>query len=531
MKHYYIFILSLLSILPAMAIGSASETGAATRWQITDDGSIVWQVKAGERHNDHIEMSGRQMSVVLRYGIDAEGKFCLNRSLVFPMLRLKPNKTGCNLKQRWDMDIARMITADDMTLLAEQVSNIRLRGSMTVSSTFGLIRRRKLTPGVLSLTRRLYPSPDQAEYINPIFPYLGYDIGNESVMNSFRHFARFMNDDYRPIPSSIISEGVGTWKGAKDRGDGAMIAYGAARYALASGNRADAEALWPLISWCLEYCKRKLTADGVPASDSDELENRFPAGDANLCTASLYYDALRSAAMLCRELGKPMAMASSYTKQADALRIAIEKHFGADMAGYHTYRYYNGNTLLRSWICIPLTVGIYDRSAGTVDALYSDRLWTGDGLLTQEGSETYWDRSTLYLFRGALAAGHTDRVMPYLQSYSARRLLGDHVPYAIEAWPEGNQRHLSAESGLYCRVFTEGLFGLRPTGLRRFTITPHLPAAWDKAALRHIRAHGGDFDLCVERKGSSLLVTVSDSKRGVIMKKQIKEGKSVEVKV
>lgn len=37
-----------------------------------------------------------------------------------------------------------------------------------------------------------------------------------------------------------------------------MIAYGAARYALVRGDRAKAETLWPLIEWCLEYCRRKL---------------------------------------------------------------------------------------------------------------------------------------------------------------------------------------------------------------------------------------------------------------------------------
>lgn len=59
---------------------------------------------------------------------------------------------------------------------------------------------------------------DQAEYINPFFPFLGYEIGNESALNSFRHFARYMNPEYKPIPSSIISEGVSFWHGAKDRG-------------------------------------------------------------------------------------------------------------------------------------------------------------------------------------------------------------------------------------------------------------------------------------------------------------------------
>ena len=72
--------------------------------------------------------------------------------------------------------------------------------------------------------------------------------------------------------------------------------------------------------------------------------------------------------------------------------------------------------------------------------------------------------------------------------YSGVRLLGDHVPYAIEAWPEGSQRHLSAESGLYCRILTEGVFGIRPTGFRSFTLTPRLPAAWDRMSLRRVRA-------------------------------------------
>lgn len=63
----------------------------------------------------------------------------------------------------------------------------------------------------------------------------------------------------------------------------------------------------------------------------------------------------------------------------------------------------------------------------------------------------------------------------YLRFYSSQRLLGEHVPYAIEAWPEGNQRHLSAESGLYCRIITEGMFGIRPTGLNSFVLLP--PAA------------------------------------------------------
>lgn len=351
---------------------------------------------------------------------------------------------------------------------------------------------------------------DQAEYVNPFFPFLGYGLGNESALNAFRHFARFMNPEYTPLPSSIIAQGRDVWGGAGDRGDAAMVAYGAARYVLARGDKAEARELWPLIEWCLEYCRKQVNSEGVVASDSDELEGRFPAGDANLCTSTLYYDALLSAQQLGRELG--VKSASVYKKQAEELAQAIERYFGADVQGYHTYRYYAGNTLLRSWICMPLIVGLEARSEGTIAALLSPEMLTDDGLLTQQGSTTFWDRSTLYALRGVYVAGDADRATEWLRHYSGRRLLGDHVPYPIEAWPEGSQRQLSAESGLYCRIVTEGLFGIRPTGLRSFDLAPRLPSEWPSMALRHIRAFGSNFDVTVERlKDDNLRVVVAQA--------------------
>lgn len=72
-------------------------------------------------------------------------------------------------------------------------------------------------PGGLSYYAAIWAN-DQAEYANPFFPFLGNRNGNESAINSFRHFARFMNSDYKPIPSSIVAEGDSYWNGAKDRG-------------------------------------------------------------------------------------------------------------------------------------------------------------------------------------------------------------------------------------------------------------------------------------------------------------------------
>ena len=169
------------------------------------------------------------------------------------------------------------------------------------------------------------------------------------------------------------------------------------------------------------------------------------------------------------------------------------------MEGFSTYRYYKGNDTLRAWITTPLTVDIFDRKKGTIDALFSSRLWTEDGLASLAGNKTFWDRSTLYGLRGAFAAGETDKALTFLQYFSRRRLLGEHVPYAVEAYPEGNQRHLSAESGLYCRIYTEGLFGMRPTGFNSFNCTPRLPAAWERMALRNVHAFGHIFDLEVVR--------------------------------
>lgn len=411
------------------------------------------------------------------------------------------------------------------TVLNTAFAFAKVRASESIFRTKGGLMH---APGGESYYAAIWAN-DQAEYVNPFFPFIGYDRGNESAINSFRHFARFMNDKYKSLPSSIIAEGDDIWNGAGDRGDAAMIAYGASRFALEYGDIAAAEELWSLIEWCLEYSRRHLTVDGVVASDTDELEGRFPSGKANLCTSSLYYDALVSASYLANELGENVK-ARSYKKRAAQLCKDIESYFGVEVEGFETYRYYDGNDVLRSWICIPLTVGIYDRKEGTVAALLSPRLLTENGLLTQAGSETFWDRTTLYALRGLFASGAVEEAVNFLKNYSDTRLLGEHVPYPIEAWPEGNQRHLAAESGLYCRVYTEGLFGIRPTGFHSFMVAPQLPAEWGSMALRNIRAFGeGSFDIEVKRLQGRKIAVAIIIKGKPIQYFTIAEGKSVEI--
>lgn len=670
----------LLTVVCVLAGGASLSSAWADevppRWQIAPDGGIIWEVVAGDTHQDFIEMNGEQVGLVIRYGMNQRGTFTINHELVWPMLRFHPNLTQSHLARSFGED-ARLDEDDrfsagvfpsisiragdewrplegrtlkrvrlkevaqfdgiffsqgepsqlsfqrrifpsldkplaiDVTVMSntskqdvdvsvdrfqqiletppergiygaytvtervlgggthvlhpgesttisvvfeahkageplleldveaeararehrmqEVLDKLRLETPDRVLNTAFAFAKWRATESLFRTKGGLLHSPggggayyaaiwanDQAEYANPFFGMLGDRMATEAAINAFRQFARFMNPQYRPIPTSIMSEGEGFWNGAGDRGDMAMIAYGAARFALANGDRKTADELWPLIAWCLEYLERKVTVQGVVASDSDELEGRFPAGKANLNTSCLYYDALQSAAKLGTALGKPKAQLDDYSTRAVLLKGAIESYFGADVAGFATYRYYDKADLagdvnpqvaayatrpdpLRAWIATPLAMGIFDRATGTLNALFSPRLWTQDGLASEERQSTYWDRATLYALRGVLAAGAMEQGMQRLKSYSNRRLLGDHVPYPYEAYPEGGKAQLAAESALYCRVFTEGLFGIRPTGLHKFTVTPRLPEGWPSMALTHVHAFGGVFDLQVRR--------------------------------
>ncbi len=368
---------------------------------------------------------------------------------------------------------------------------------------------------------------DQAEYVSAFFPYLGYDIGNESAMNCYRAFDKVKSPDYEPIQYAFEVEERKP-PSLLDRGDAAMIAYGATQYALAIGNQAEAEELWNLISWSLEYNDRNLNDEGVVISQSDEMEGRIETGTANLSTLSLYYGALINAICVAKELDKSPQLIKKYKKDAKELRVAIENYFGANIEGLDTYKYYKEHTTLRHWICLPLVVDINDRSEATTEALF-DRLWTDNGVHVEKNnpdkriSEIFWDRGTLYALRGALRAGATEQSIERLKQFSTTRLLGERVPYVVEAFPEGNMAHLSAESGLYCRVFTEGLFGITPIGFNSFTIRPRLPKDWDKMALRHVRLFGKDFDIEVRREGENIEVAIIDPVScKTITKKRIK---------
>lgn len=379
---------------------------------------------------------------------------------------------------------------------------------------------------------------DTVEYVGPFYPFLGHAKGNEATLNALSHYARYVNPEFRPLPVSIIAEGTDTWtvrkRGADgtrvpaDRGDAAMIAFGGSRFLLALGDRAEAQRHWPLVKWCLEYTERRRGPEGVIASEFDELEGRFSAGTYNLNTNLLAYGGLRSAADLAEELGEA-GLAATYRQRAQALGEAVERFFGAEVQGFSTYRYHDGLDTLRAWICIPLTMGLKARREGTLKALFSPKLWTPDGLLTAQDSTTFWDRATLYALRGAFNAGATDLALHHLRLLTHKRLLGEHVPYMVEAYPEGEGRHLSAESALYARVVTEGLFGFTPTGFRRFTLSPRLPKDWPRMSLHRVRAFGHALDVEVSRARAGRLRVIVSQGRRVQVRRLLGEGETLTV--
>ena len=350
---------------------------------------------------------------------------------------------------------------------------------------------------------------DEAEYAAPFFGFAGYDYADKATINVMDLYRPFMHPELHHIPSSIIAEGLDIWENAGDEGDASMYLYGMTRFLLQKGDKKLAEKYFDTIDWCVRFAASKETENHVIASDSDELENRLSSGNANLLNASLTYGGLVCGYYLAKDLGYE-DKAKEYSEFAARLRKGIEDFFGADLAGYHTYKYCDEGDELRSYMCAPLTVGIYDRKEGVVNAML-DKLWTENGLLSSENDKMFWDRSTLYALRGIFASGFCDRGYKYLDQYNHQRLLGDHVPYPIEAWPEGNKRHLSAEGGLFCRVMIEGMMGINPTGLNSFTVTPNVPARLGKISLRKIKAFGGCFDITIDRAGKKYEITVTNA--------------------
>lgn len=333
---------------------------------------------------------------------------------------------------------------------------------------------------------------DQCEYAAPWFAYTADKLCLEASRTAFEWFEPFMGDNYKSIPSSIIAEGFDNFGCAGDRGDVSMYLYGLSRFYLTAGGIPVDKV--KILNWCVEFIRRNITDQCVVFSDSDELENRISSG-INLSTSSLAYGGLINSAILYKRLNL-LSKAKDVLHIADTIRNGIENYFGANIDGFDTYRYHEGCNVVRAWNALPLYMGIDERKDDTIRSI-EERLWTKDGCRSTEKENIVWDRSALYFMATLFRLGEAEDGWNKLTQYSAMRLLGERVPYAVEAYPEGDRRHLSAESALYCRIIVDGLLNVCYDE-NGFGVNVNLPKRLQNLTLRKIFIDGKLRDIIVK---------------------------------
>lgn len=372
--------------------------------------------------------------------------------------------------------------------------------------------------GVITHNGSLTYSPgiwanDPVEYSSPLFPFFGDGELNKAGMNMYRVWLDHCREHgIDPFPGSFEHADLKLTQ--RWRGDDAMVLYGLSKFLLFQGDRAAAEEMWPLIEFSAESVRRNTRPDGIVASKTDEMEGRYPTGDANLSTSALAYGGYCFAARLARALNKPVM--AEFNQRAVLLRKAIESFFGADIEGFRTYRYFKENDVLRGWILLPLAMDITERQNATLDAMVSDKLWPdrmngGDILAASNRRDTEWGRETYYALRVMFKAGRTGQALDLTRRVVKAQIFGPRGPY-----PDEDAIDMLCPGSLYPRVFTEGVFGIVPTGLDSFECTPWLPKDWPRMALRDVRAFGKSWDLVVEREGEQQKVTVICQGRNIL---------------
>lgn len=123
-------LLSLVASLLTVATGGQ----AATYWSVdTLAESITYRPAEAGPHSDHLEMAGKRIASVLRYGVNAAGSFSIDKSLVWPTFRTIPNNTHGSLMRRSVTDIAAQIYINGQPV-REQVESVTFDGVLTACS-------------------------------------------------------------------------------------------------------------------------------------------------------------------------------------------------------------------------------------------------------------------------------------------------------------------------------------------------------------------------------------------------------------
>ena len=135
------------------------------RWQINPAGGITWPVGPSSDHHDHIEMSGKYISAVIRYGVNPDQSLYISRDIVWPMLRTIPNNTHASLTRTFNTDIVKQVNINKHPVFKETVDEISLDGKITIRSTVN---------EKFQLRRVLFPSTDKPIFCEKFVLYISH---------------------------------------------------------------------------------------------------------------------------------------------------------------------------------------------------------------------------------------------------------------------------------------------------------------------------------------------------------------------
>lgn len=315
---------------------------------------------------------------------------------------------------------------------------------------------------------------DQAEYAAPVLGMLGPadSLPCAAALNSLRAIAKCFDIERQHVPYSIEVDGA--YIGWLDRGDAGMFAWGASLVVMTLAENAVTEEFLPHIKFACKVIISRMEGctEGIVHSESDELEGRFPTGNANLSVNCIGILALESAgeAALCAGDDEFSRICKS---AACDLRANVHKYFLVE--DKRRYAYYAGCEVGRGWACLSALARLPFGKEALLFVL--NDMWRGDGILTVENETDVWDRCTLYSIRAGYMCGSVELATSRLLELARNRLTrGRAVPYM----QENNSSHaqLAAESALFIRVITEGLLGMHVKSGKRAELQPRCPEAW-----------------------------------------------------
>jgi hypothetical protein len=126
------------------------------RWSL---GKVLfWDLRSESHlpHRDRVEMSGRQISVVIHYGADEKKRLILEREIIWPRLRVFPNDTFGSLGRFFDNSMRALFQVDGALDLEEKLVKVEFDGLLRLIT--------ELPPGI-EVVRTLFPSENHGALI------------------------------------------------------------------------------------------------------------------------------------------------------------------------------------------------------------------------------------------------------------------------------------------------------------------------------------------------------------------------------